>query len=198
MSTGTTPDRNRLVVPIAVASILVVLIVGYLILKGDDKTAPAPKATAAASTPAATPSTQKLEGSGDAPDGIAVKAATVARSSTGFGLAADLPKIDIGTFDTVSLVLGQDEGDVLWELRTVRDSRGNFITPELYRVQDGPDEQFACARASMRITGTRLNVTVPLACLENPDKPLKARLEITNRDGGKEKTSTSRTLAAPA
>ncbi|MGA8986708.1 hypothetical protein [Aeromicrobium sp.] len=197
MSTGTAPDRNRLVVPVAVTSILVILIVGYLILKGGDDSPAAPKATASSLASGKTPATQKLTGSGDAPDAIAVTAATVARSSTGFGLAADLPTIDTGEFDTVTLVMGQDDGAVLWELRTVRDSRGNFITPELYRVQDGPDEQFACARASMRIAGTRLNVTVPLACLENPEKPLKARLEITDRNGGEEKTSNSKVLVAP-
>ncbi|MCW2830928.1 MAG: hypothetical protein JWP31_1620, partial [Aeromicrobium sp.] len=118
-------------------------------------------------------------------------------SGSGFGLAAELPDIDPDEFDAVTLVLGQDGGDVIWKLRTFRDSRGAFITPEFFREREGDDEQFACAGSSIRIKATRLSVTVPLVCLDDPDKPLQARLEITDQDGGKERTSTSKVLSAP-
>jgi hypothetical protein len=198
MSTGTTSGRNRLVVPAAAASILVIIIVGILLARsGDDETPVAPKATKTTTEPAATPSRDTLTGSGDAPDAIAVKDATVGRSATIFGLAADLPDLDIEKFDTIDLVLGQDNGDVLWRLTTFRDSRGAFITPQLYLQKDGPDEQFACNGATVRVKATQLTASVPLACLDKSEKPLRARLEITDRDGGEEKTSTSKTLRAP-
>jgi len=181
-----------------VAAIIVVAIVGYLVLRGNGDEAPAaPKATATTTAPPAKAATDALEGSGSAPDAIAVKNVTVARSATGFGLAADLPKIDLQKFDSVTLALGQDDGKVLWKLKTFRDSRGSFVTPELFLAKDGPDEQFACTGSAMRINATRLTMTVPLSCLDNPEKPLRARLEITDRDGGEEKTSTSKVLDAP-
>ena len=113
-----------------------------------------------------------------------------------FAVGAELPDIDIKEIDTVDLMLGQDGGDVLWRVTTSQDSRGGFIIPQLYLVKDGPDEQFACT-AGMRIRGAQLTMNVPLKCLDNPEKPLRARLEITDRDGGEEKTSTSKTLSAP-
>ena len=51
--------------------------------------------------------------------------------------AADLPKIDLQKFDSVTLALGQDDGKVLWKLKTFRDSRGSFVTPELFLAKDG-------------------------------------------------------------
>ena len=198
MSTGRTTERNGIVVPGVMAAIIIVVIVGYLVLRGNGDEAPAaPKATATATAAPAETATDTLAGSGDAPDAIAVQKVTVARSGTGFGLAADLPKIDLQKFDSVTLVLGQDDGKVLWNLKTFRDSRGSFITPELFLSKEGPDEQFACTGSAMRINATRLTMTVPLACLDNPEKPLRARLEITDRDGGEEKTSTSKALKAP-
>jgi hypothetical protein len=111
-------------------------------------------------------------------------------------LGAELPDIDIKKIDTVNLMLGQDNGDVLWRLTTFQDSRGGFVYPELYLVKDGADEQFAC-NAVMRIKAAQLTMTVPLRCLDNVEKPLRARLEITDRDGGEEKTSTSKELSVP-
>lgn len=196
MSTGTAPGRNRLMVPAVAGVILLVIIIGFLLARGDGDAPTEPKATASTKAPA--PAAQdKLKGSGDAPEAITVKTATVARGANVFALGADMPDIDIKEFDTVDLLLGQDEGDVLWRLTTFRDSRGAFITPQLYREQDGPDEQFACAGAAMRIQSTRLTVTVPLACLDDAEKPLKARLQITDQDGGKETTTTSKTLKMP-
>ncbi|MEJ7635188.1 hypothetical protein [Aeromicrobium sp.] len=195
MSSEPTTGRNRLVVPIAAATVIGVIVVGYLITRGGDETPAAPKpaqTTATSTTPQA-----DLSGSGDAPAAIAVKEATVARSATAVGLAADLPDIDLKKFDSVTLVLGQDSGEVLWKLRTFRDSRGAFVTPEFFLVKDGLDEQFACAGSSMRIKAPRLTMSLPLACLDDPEKPLQARLEIEDRDGGEEKTSTSKTLAPP-
>ena len=196
MSTGTTSGRNRLVVPAAAGAILLVVIIVLLLLRGGDETPAAPKATKTTAAPVKAPQ-DKLTGSGDAPDAISVKTATVARGATVFALGAELPDIDIKKFDTVNLVLGQDDGDVLWRLTSFRDSRGAFITPQLYRQKAGPDEQFACNGALMRIKATQLTATVPLACLDDPEKPLRARLEITDSDGGEEKTSTSKTLSAP-
>ncbi|MEV7397096.1 hypothetical protein [Aeromicrobium sp. NPDC092404] len=195
MSTGTTSGRNRLVVPAAAGAILLVIIIGVLLARGGDETPAAPKATKS-TTAAPTAPQDKLKGSGDAPEAISVKTATVARGSSVFALGAELPDIDIKKIDTVNLVMGQDDGDVLWRLTTFQDARGGFVYPELYLVKDGDDEQFAC-NAVMRIKGVQLTMTVPLKCLDDSEKPLRARLEITDRDGGEEKTSTSKELSAP-
>jgi hypothetical protein len=197
MSTGTTSGRNRLVVPVAAAVIFVVIVAAILLTRGGDDAPAAPKATKSTAAAASTPSQGDITGSGDAPDAIAVSKATAARSAAVFGLAADIPKIDLEKFDSVTVVLGQDDGDVLWRLTTFRDARGAFITPELYLVKEGPNERFACASAAMRIKDTRLTVSVPLVCLDDPEKPLQARLEIKDRDGGEEKTTTSKKLIAP-
>lgn len=197
MSTEPAQQRNPLLVPLVALGILAVVVIGFLLSRsGGDDPAQAGKTPTKSAAATPTAATDKLTGTADAPKGIRVKAATVARSSTGFGLAADLPDIDLKVVDTVTLVLDED-GDVRWNLRTFRDSRGAFITPELFRVEDGPDEQFACNGGKIRIASTRMTVTLPLACLGEPDKPLRARLEITDRDGDTEKTSTSKVLAAP-
>lgn len=198
MSTGTTSGRNRLVVPAAAGAIvLVVIVLGILIARGggDDNTPTEPKASQSTAAAVKAPK-DKLTGSGDAPKAITVKTATVARGSTVIAIGAELPDVDIKQIDTVNLMLGQDNGDVLWRLTTFQDARGGFVIPELYLVKDGPDEQFACT-SGMRIKGAQLTMNVPLKCLDNPEKPLRARLEITDRDGGEEKTSTSKTLSAP-
>ena len=195
MSTGTTSGRNRLVVPAVAGAILLVIIIGILLARGGDDAPAAPKATKATTAAAKAPQ-DKLSGSGDAPEAITIKTATVGRGATVFAVGAELPDIDIKEIDTVDLMLGQDGGDVLWRVTTSQDSRGGFIIPQLYLVKDGPDEQFACT-AGMRIRGAQLTMNVPLKCLDNPEKPLRARLEITDRDGGEEKTSTSKTLSAP-
>ncbi|KQV73745.1 hypothetical protein ASC61_01235 [Aeromicrobium sp. Root344] len=197
MSTGNLSGRNRLVVPAAAAGIVIVIILGVLLVRGGgDDTPTEPKATK--TTPAAgTKAPQdKLKGSGDAPDEIAVKTATVARGATVFAIGAEIPDIDLKKIDSVSLVLGQDNGKVLWRVTTFQDARGAFVFPQLYLAKDGKDEQYACASV-MRIRGPQLSMTVPLKCLDNPEKPLRARLEITDRDGGEEKTSTSKVLDAP-
>jgi hypothetical protein len=196
MSTGTISGRNRLVVPVAAAVILVVIVAAILLTRGGDDAPAAPKATKSTAAAAST-SQGDIRGSGDAPDAIAVSKATAARSAAVFGLAADIPKIDLQKFDSVTVVLGQDDGDVLWRLTTFRDARGAFITPELYLDKKGPDERFACASAAMRIKDTRLTVSIPLVCLDDPEKPLRARLEIKDRDGGEEKTTVSKKLIAP-
>ena len=121
----------------------------------------------------------------------------MARSATGFGLAADVPDIDLKKFGSVTLTVGQDDGDILWSLSTARDPRGAFINPELSRTKDGEQERFACPGASVRIKATRLTITMPLRCLDDPEKPVRARLELKDRDGAKERTSTSKTLSAP-
>lgn len=195
MSTGTTSGRNRLVVPVAAGAILLVIIIGVLLARGGDDTPAAPKASTSP-TAAPTAPQDKLKGSGDAPAEITVKTATVARGSSVLALGAELPDIDIKKIDTVNFMMGQDNGDVLWRLTTFQDSRGGFVYPELYLVKDGEDEQFACS-AVMRIKGVQLTMTVPLRCLDDAEKPLRARLEITDRDGGEEKTSTSKELSAP-
>lgn len=196
MSTGTTSGRNRLVVPAAAGAIvLIVVVVLLLITGGGDDTPAAPKATKTTAVPAKAPQ-DKLTGSGSAPEAIAVKTATVARGTSLIAIGAELPDIDIKKIDTVNLMLGQDNGDVLWRLTTFQDSRGAFVIPQLFLVKDGKDDQFAC-RAGMRIKGAQLRMDIPLSCLDNPQKPLRARLEITDRDGGEEKTSTSKTLSAP-
>lgn len=195
MSTGTTSGRNRLVVPAAAGAILLVVIIGILLVRGGDEAPAEPKATKATTAAIKAPQ-DKLTGSGDAPDAIAVRTATVARGATVFELGAELPDIDIKKVDSVNLMLGQDGGKILWRVTTFQDARGGFIIPQLYLVKDGDDEQFACS-AGMRIRGSQLRMSVPLSCLDNPEKSLRARLEITDRDGGKEKTSTSRTLSAP-
>jgi hypothetical protein len=197
MSTGTTSGRNRLVVPVAAAVIFVVIVAAILLTRGGDDAPAAPKATKSTAAAASTPSQGDITGSGDAPDAIAVSKATAARSAAVFGLAADIPKIDLEKFDSVTVVLGQDDGDVLWRLTTFRDARGAFITPELYLDKRGRDERFACASAAMRIKDTRLTVSIPLVCLDDPEKPLRARLEIKDRDGGEEKTTVSKKLIAP-
>jgi hypothetical protein len=186
------------VVPVvAGAIVLVVIIVALLLARGGDDAPAAPQPTKTTAAPAPTKAPQdQLTGSGDAPDAIAVKTATVARGANLFALGAELPDIDIKKIDTVNLVLGQDNGDVLWRLTTFQDSRGAFVLPEFFLVKDGKDEQLACS-AGMRITGVQLRIDVPLKCLDNPDKPLRARLEITDRDGGEEKTSTSKALSPP-
>lgn len=195
MSTGTTSGRNRLVVPAAAGAILLVVIIVLLLLRGGDETPEEPKATTTTAAPAKAPQ-DKLTGSGDAPEAISVKTATVARGATVFAVGAELPDIDIKKIDTVSLMLGQDDGEVLWRVTTSQDARGGFIIPQFYRVKDGPDEQFACT-AGMRIRGAQLTMNLPLKCLDDPEKPLRARLEITDSDGGEEKTSTSKALSAP-
>lgn len=197
MSTGTTSGRNRLVVPAAAGAIVLLVIIAVLLVTrdGGDGTPAEPKATATTAATVKAPQ-DKLTGSGSAPEAITVKTATVARGSTVFALGAELPDIDIKKIDTVSLMLGQDNGDVLWRLTTFQDSRGGFVIPQLYLVKDGEDEQFACT-AGMRIKGAQLTMNVPLKCLDNPEKPLRARLEITDRDGGEEKTSASKPLSAP-
>jgi hypothetical protein len=196
MSTGTTSGRNRLVVPAAAGAILLVIIIGVLLARGGDDSPAEPKATKTTTAAAAKAPQDKLTGSGDAPDAITIKTATVARGATVFAVGAELPDIDIKKIDTVSLMLGQDNGDVLWRLTTSQDARGAFVIPELYLVKDGKDEQFACS-AGMRIKGAQLSMTLPLKCLDNPEKPVQARLEITDRDGGEEKTSVSKALSAP-
>ena len=197
MSTGTTSGRNRLVVPAAAGAIvLIVVVVLIVIAGGGDDTPAAPKATKTTTASATKAPRDKLTGSGDAPDAIAVKTATVARGSNLVAIGAELPDIDLKKIDTVNLMLGQDNGDVLWRLTTFQDARGAFVIPQLFLVKDGKDEQFAC-RAGMRIKGPQLTMEFPLSCLDNPGKPLRARLEITDRDGGEEKTSTSKALSAP-
>lgn len=195
MSTGTTSGRNRLVVPAAAGAILLVVMIVLLLFRGGDDTPAAPEPTKTAAAQAKAPQ-DKLTGSGNAPDAIAVKTATVARGATVFALGAEIPDVDVKKIDTVELLLGQDGGDVLWRVTTFQDSRGGFVIPQLYLVKAGRDEQFACS-AGMRIRGAQLTMNVPLKCLDNPEKPLRARLEITDRDGGEEKTSTSKTLSAP-
>ena len=196
MSSQSSSGRHRLVVPVTAAAILVVIAVGFFATRGGDE-APAKPAATASKTPAAVAATAKLKGSGDAPEAIAVKDATVARSATALGLAAELPGIDLDLFDTITVVMGQDGGDVRWRLESFRDPRGAFVTPQLYLVGEGPDEQYACNGAAIRIKGTRLTSTLPLACLDEPGKPLQVRLELEDRDGGSERTSTSKTLTAP-
>ncbi len=196
MSTGTTSGRNRLVVPAAAGAILLVIIIGiFLVSNGNDDTPAAPKATKTTAAPKKAPQ-DKLKGSGDAPKAITIKTATVARGATVFAVGAELPDIDLKKIDTVNLMLGQDNGEELWRVTTFQDSRGGFVFPQFYRVKDGKDEQFACT-AGMRIKGVQLTMNVPLRCLDDPEKPLRARLEITDRDGGEEKTSTSKALSAP-
>ena len=198
MSTGTTSGRNRLVVPAAAAGIVLVVIIGVLLVRGggDDSPAAEPKATKTTTAAGSKAPQDKLTGSGDAPDEIAVKTATVARGTNVFAVGADIPDIDLKKIDSVSLILGQDDGKVLWRVTTFQDARGAFVFPQLYLVKDGKDEQYACTSV-MRIRGPQLNMTVPLSCLDNREKPLRARLEITDRDGGEEKTSTSKVLDAP-
>lgn len=197
MSTGTTSGRNRLVVPAAAGAIVLIVVVVLLLLAGGgDDTPAAPKATKTTATPAAKAPRDKLTGSGDAPAAIAVKTATVARGNSLIAIGAELPDIDIKKIDTINLMLGQDNGDVLWRVTTFQDPRGAFVIPQLFLIKDGKDEQFAC-RAGMRIKGAQLTMEFPLNCLDNPSKPLRARLEITDRDGGEEKTSTSKALSAP-
>lgn len=197
MSTGTTSGRNRLLVPAVAGAIVLLIIIGFLVMRGGDEEPPAPKATKPAATTAPPKAPQaKVAGSGIAPQAIAVKTATVARGASVFAVGAELPDIDIKKIDTVNLMLGQDNGDVLWRLTTFQDSRGAFVIPQLFLVKDGKDEQFAC-RAGMRIKGAQLTMEFPLNCLDNPQKPLRLRLEITDRDGGEEKTSTSKVLSAP-
>jgi hypothetical protein len=196
MSTGTTSGRNRLLVPAVAGAIVLLIIIGFLVVRGGDEAPAAPKATKPAATTAAPKAPQaKVAGSGVAPQAIAVKTATVARGASVFAVGAELPDIDIKKIDTVTLVLAQDNG-ALWRLRTLQDSRGGFVIPQLYLVKAGVEEQFACS-AGMRIKGAQLTMTIPLKCLDNPQKPLRARLEITDRDGGQEKTSNSKTLKAP-
>lgn len=196
MSTGTTSGRNRLLVPAVAGAIVLLIIVGVLLVRGDDKEPVAPKAPKATKTTAAPKAPQaKVAGSGVAPEAIAVKTATVARGATVFAVGAELPDIDIKKIDTVTLVLGQDNGAV-WRLRTLQDARGGFVIPQLYLVKGATEEQFACT-AVMRIKGAQLTMTIPLKCLDNPQKPLRARLEITDRDGGQEKTAISKMLKAP-
>lgn len=195
MSTGTTSGRNRLVVPAAAGAIVLVIIVVLILARGGDDAPAAPKATKTTAAPAKAPQ-DALTGSGDAPAAITVKTATIARGATLIAIGAELPDIDLKEIDTVNLILGQDDGDVLWRLTTFQDARGAFVIPQLFLVKDGKDEQFACS-AGMRIKGPQLRMNIPLKCLDNPEKPLRARLEITDRDGGEEKTSTSKTLSAP-
>jgi hypothetical protein len=198
MSTQQAPARNRLLVPgLALMVVAVGLIAVWLLTRGDDdtpKTTPTPTSTTAAS---AKPVLDTLKPSGDAPAAIAVENVTIARSATGFGLAADIPDIDLDEFDSVTLVIGQDDGAILWNLTTTRDPRGVFINPELHRREGEDHEQFACPGASVRIKETRLTITMPLGCIDDPDKPVKARLELTDQDGGTERTSVSKTLAKP-
>jgi len=196
MSTGTTSGRNRLVVPAAAGAIvLVIIVVLLLVTRGGDEAPAAPKATKTTAAAVKAPQ-DKLTGSGDAPKAIAVKTATVARGGSLISVGAELPDIDLKKIDTVNLMLGQDNGDVLWRLTTFQDTRGAFVFPQLFLVKDGKDEQFACS-AGIRIRGAQLRMDIPLKCLDDPEKPLRARLEITDRDGGKEQTSTSKTLRAP-
>jgi hypothetical protein len=199
MSSEHAPQRNRFVVPIAVVAILVAVIIALWATRGGNDAPPATKPTTVAATTSSTAKTvtDSLKGSGTAPPAIAVKAVTVARSATGFGLAADIPKLDLAKFDSVTLTVGQDDGAILWNLTTIRDPRGVFINPELRRVKDGAEQQFACPGASVRIKATRLTITMPMRCLDNPEKPVKARLELKARDGGAEKTSVSKTLPLP-
>ena len=196
MSTGTTSGRNRLLVPAVAGAIVLLIIIGFLVVRGGDEEPAAAKTTKPAATTAAPKAPQaKVAGSGVAPEAIAVKTATVARGASVFAIGAELPKIDIKKIDTVTLVLAQDNG-ALWRLRTLQDARGGFVIPQLYLVKGVTEEQFACT-AGMRIKGPQLTMTIPLKCLDNPQKPLRARLEITDRDGGQEKTSNSKTLKAP-
>lgn len=197
MSTGTTSGRNRLLVPAVAGAIVLLVIIGFLVLRGGgDETPAAPKATKTTkATPAPKAPQAKITGSGVAPQAIAVKTATVARGSSVFAIGAELPDIDIKKIDTVTLVLAQDNS-TLWRLKTLQDARGGFVIPQLYLVKPSGEEQFACS-AGMRIKGAQLTMTLPLKCLDNPQKPLRARLEITDRDGGQEKTSNSKTLKAP-
>lgn len=196
MSTGATSGRNRLLVPAVAGAIVLLIIIGFLVARGGDDESAAPKAPKPTKTTAAPKAPQaKLSGSGVAPQAIAVKTATVARGASVFAVGAEIPDIDIKKIDTVTLVLGQDNGAV-WRLKTLQDPRGGFVIPQLYLVKGATEEQFACT-AGMRIKGAQLTMTIPLKCLDNPQKPLRARLEITDRAGGEEKTSTSKTLKSP-
>jgi hypothetical protein len=201
MSSEQAAARNRLVIPGVALIILAFVFIAFWLLTRDGGGNDTPKASpsTASTTPASTKTvTDRLEPSGTAPAAIAVKDVTVARSAAGFGLAADIPAIDLDKFATVTLVIGQNDGAILWNLTTIRDPRGVFINPELRRVEGDDEQQFACPGASVRIKATRLAITMPLRCLDNPEKPVKARLELTDQDGGKERTSVSKTLSAPA
>jgi len=183
-------------VPPAAGAIVLIVIIGVLLARGgDDETPTAPKATKTTVVPSKAPQ-DKLKGSGGAPEAITIKTATVARGATVIAIGAELPDIDIKKIDTVNLMLGQDDGKELWRVTSFQDSRGGFVIPQFYRVKSGKDEQFACS-AGLRIKGPQLTMNVPLKCLDDPEKPLRARLEITDRDGGEEKTSTSKALSAP-
>ena len=197
MSTETTSGRNRLLVPAVAVAIVLLIIIGFLVVRGGDEEPVAPKATPkAAKTTAAPKAPQaKVAGSGVAPEAITVKTATVARGASVFAVGAELPDIDIKKIDTVTLVLAQDNGAVV----APQDTPGR---PGRLRDPAALPRQ-GCDRGAVRLhcrhahQGSPADDDDPAEVPRQPAEALRARLEITDRNGGQEKTANSKMLKAP-
>ncbi|MEH3033950.1 MAG: hypothetical protein PGN07_07885 [Aeromicrobium erythreum] len=185
--------RRQLVIPALVLGAAVLAIIVFLAVSGGDEEKPAARPTPTQAGP--TPETAKVKGSGDAPEQIAIKEASVARGTAAIGIGVDLPDLDLDDLQRIAIEVQQ--GSTRWMLTTEKDPRDAFVTPRLEREKDGKTVEYACAKATIQAATARLSVTLPLACLDRNDEPVRVRLALRSVDGGTERTATTKELAAP-
>lgn len=197
MNTTETP-RRQVLIPVLVLGLAALAVVLYLVFGGgSDEPAPASKPTATPSAPK--PVTATLKGSGSAPKAFAISKASVARGSGAIGIGVAVPDLDLD--DLSKITVDARQGGATWELSTVKDPRGAFVSPRLERVtSDGFTEQrqeYACAKGTIRAASARLSVTLPLSCLAKSAGPVRISITLEGKGGGPERTGRTKPLAAP-
>ncbi len=195
---ATETPRRQVLIPVLVLGLAALAVVLYLVFAGgSDEPTPAPTASPTPSGPK--PVTATLKGSGSAPEAFAISKASVARGTGAIGIGVAVPELDLD--DLRKITVEARQGDATWQLSTVKDPRGAFVSPRLERVtSDGFTEQreeYACAKGTIRAASARLSVTLPVSCLAKSGAPVRISITLEGKGGGPERTGRTKPLAAP-